>query len=69
MYYMYVHKIAGEWLSPVMSGVRPPPCAAFTFTKVDCSRVALFGGRQQQERVNEVHILDMANWVYIMFDS
>ena len=55
----------GEWLSPVTTGVRPPPCAAFTFTKVDCSRVVLFGGRQQRERVNELHILDMSNWVRI----
>lgn len=65
MYNVHVH--VGEWLSPVMTGVRPPPCAAFSFTKVDCSRVVLFGGRQRPERVNEVHILDMSNWVMELF--
>lgn len=61
--YIYIHIYIGEWISPVTSGVRPPPCAAFSFTKVDRSRVVLFGGRQQRERVNEVHILDMSSWV------
>ena len=65
MYNVHVH--VGEWLSPVTTGVRPPPCAAFSFTKVDCSRVVLFGGRQRPERVNEVHILDMSNWVMELF--
>eukprot|EP00731_Ephydatia_muelleri_P031884 Em0023g391a len=50
------------WISPMTTGPRPPPCAAFSFTKVDCHRVLLFGGRQVNARVNEIHILDMDNW-------
>ena len=59
LFYTYT----GQWFSPETTGVRPPPCAAFTFIKVDYSRVVLFGGRQLEERVNHVHILDMSNWV------
>ena len=62
-------EFTGKWLSPVTTGVRPPPCAAFSFTKVDCSRVVLFGGRQQKERVNELYILDMSNWVCLDYSS
>ena len=54
---------AGMWFSPEVVGVRPPPCAAFSFTPVDGCRVALFGGRQLAERTNQLHILDMAIWV------
>ena len=50
------------WISPETTGPRPPPCAAFSFTKVDSHRVVLFGGRQVNARVNEVHILNMDNW-------
>ena len=53
----------GVWISPETSGTRPPACAAFSFTQVDCHRAVLFGGRQRAERVNQVHILDMENWV------
>ncbi len=51
------------WFSPETTGIRPPPCAAFSFTRVDSHRVVLFAGRQRMERVNEVHILDMEEWV------
>ena len=53
----------GVWISPEMTGTRPPPCAAFTLTKVDPHRVVLFGGKQKSERVNQLHILNMENWV------
>ena len=56
------HSVA-TWSSPETTGPRPPPCAGFSFTKIDSSRVVLFGGRQRHHRVNEVHILDMKNWV------
>ena len=56
------HSVA-TWSSPETTGPRPPPCAAFSFTKVDLSRVVMFGGRQRHQRVNEVHILDVKSWV------
>ena len=57
----------GTWSSPETTGPRPPPCAGFSFTKVDLSRVVLFGGEQEkgrfQSHLNELHILDMDSWV------
>ena len=53
----------GKWLSPQTTGMRPLPCAGFSFTKVDLHRAVLFGGRQAEKRVNEIHILNMENWV------
>ena len=55
--------ISRKWIVPVTTGVCPAPCAAFSFNRIDRHRVLLFGGRQKPERVNEVHILDMATWV------
>jgi len=54
---------AGTWSSPETTGPRPPPCAAFSFAKIDLSRAVMFGGRQRHQRVNEVHILDVKSWV------
>ena len=51
-----------RWTVPHTTGVRPPPCAAFSFTKIDRHRVLLFAGRQLKERCNEIHILDMSSW-------
>jgi len=48
---------------PQCSGAPPSPCAAFSFTKIDEHRVVLFGGRQCGGRVNELHFLNMDQWV------
>ena len=58
------------WRSPVTSGERPPPCAAFTFTSIDNRRAVLFGGRNGAQGVmNDVYIIDLekmvASYVYI----
>ena len=53
----------GVWISPEVTGSRPPPCGAFSFTRVDSCRVALFGGRQREERTDQLHILNMDTWV------
>lgn len=63
------------WIVPETTGVRPPPCAAFSLNRIDPFRVVLFGGRQKAERVHDVHILDMASWVssthqtYVLFQA
>ncbi|XP_019858593.1 PREDICTED: kelch domain-containing protein 2-like isoform X2 [Amphimedon queenslandica] len=53
-----------KWVEPVITGPRPKPCAAFSFNRIDTDRVVLFGGRQKEERVNELHILDTSNWCW-----
>ena len=60
---MTASALTGIWISPETTGSRPPPCAAFTITRVDPCRVVVFGGRQIGGRVNELHILNMENWV------
>ena len=55
------------WIVPQTAGVPPKPCAAFSFNRIDRHRVLLFGGRQKAERVNEIHVLDMATWVSMRY--
>ena len=42
------------------------PCAAFSFNKIDQQRALLFGGRQCAGRVNELHIINMDQWVCLL---
>ena len=54
----------GVWSSPVINGDRPPPCSAFTFTKIDQHRAVLFGGVVHgYDTLNDVYILDFRNKV------
>lgn len=55
--------IAGRWTVVHTTGMKPPPCAAFSFTRIDSQRVLLFGGRQRRQRVNDAYILDLEKWV------
>lgn len=65
---------AGRWRVVGTTGVKPPPCAAFSFTRIDSQRVLLFGGRQRRQRVNDAYILDLEMrvcsrerfWVHIL---
>ena len=50
------------WRGVETTGTKPPPCAAASFTRIDRDRIVLFGGRQQNERVNQLHILDTSCW-------
>ena len=52
----------GKWISPQMSGQRPPPCAAFSFTMADSCRAVMFGGRQRETRVDHIYILHLDTW-------
>lgn len=58
-----------KWSVPQCTGTPPAPCAAFSFNKIDQQRVLLFGGRQCAGRVNEVHILNMDQWVCLLLAS
>ena len=52
-----------KWSVPECAGIPPAPCAAFSFNKIDQQRALLFGGRQREARVNELHVLNMDHWV------
>ena len=61
---LFVHPVSvGTWSCPPTTGDKPPPCAWFTFTKVDDSRVVMFGGFTDHSRINDVYILDVKRWV------
>ena len=60
---MHLTCTAGRWRVVHTTGMKPPPCAAFSFTRIDAQRVLLFGGRQQRQRVNDAYILDLEKWV------
>ena len=54
----------GTWSSPDVSGQRPPPCAYFSFTKIDDHHVMLFGGGQPgRGMTSDLYILDLARMV------
>ena len=57
--------LSGTWSSPAVSGERPPPCSAFTFTMIDDNHAVLFGGFQAPgpKETNDVYILDLARMV------
>ena len=54
---------SGVWSSPIVSGVRPPPCAAFSLTKVDDNHAVLFGGMSTGQENSDVYILDLSRMV------
>ena len=52
----------GTWSSPKVSGTRPPPCSAFSFTMIDDHHAVLFGGVQfdgGKKWTNDTYILDL----------
>ena len=52
------------WISPDITGERPPPCAYFTLTSIDKRRAVLFGGRIGiKDKMNDVYIIDLLTMV------
>ena len=45
----------GEWITPTVTGDRPPPISSFTLTSVDNNTTVLFGGN---EASNNVYIIN-----------
>ena len=69
---LFVHPVsAGTWSCPATTGDKPLPCAHFTLTKVDDSRVVMFGGWTGIRFLNDVYILDVKQWVcyYYVMDA
>ena len=54
----------GTWSSPPITGTRPPPCADFSFTKIDEQHAVLFGGQGQGGVVtNNAYLIDLKRMV------
>ena len=60
----YSSSLSGTWSTPKVSGQIPPPCAYFSFTKIDHHRVLLYGGeRYGQKGLSDLYILDLTAMV------
>ena len=57
--------LSEAWSSPAATGTRPPPCAHFSFTKINDHCAVMFGGSTQSEEsaTNDVYMLDLASMV------
>uniref|UniRef100_A0A1X7TG13 Death domain-containing protein n=1 Tax=Amphimedon queenslandica TaxID=400682 RepID=A0A1X7TG13_AMPQE len=52
----------GKWISPIVTGDRPPPISSFTLTSITNATAILFGGSTDEDSVsNDVYIFEFAN--------
>ncbi|XP_019851920.1 PREDICTED: kelch domain-containing protein 1-like [Amphimedon queenslandica] len=51
----------GQWISPTVTGDRPPPTYAFTLTSINNSSAILFGGLAANGVSNNVYILNFTD--------
>ena len=48
----------GEWITPTVTGDRPPPFNLFTLTSVTNNTALLFGGLTNNGKSNNVYIIN-----------
>ena len=48
----------GEWITPAVTGDRPPPMYDFTLTSITNNTAVLFGGLTTNEPSNNVYIIN-----------
>ena len=53
----------GQWESPLMKGIRPPPCDGFSLTRIDEHQVVMFGGNILSGGSSEAHVLHLPTLV------
>ena len=46
-----------QWISPVVTGDRPPPIDDFTLTPVTNNTVVMFGGQTDNEWSNKLYMI------------
>ncbi|XP_019860934.1 PREDICTED: kelch repeat-containing protein 2-like [Amphimedon queenslandica] len=51
----------GQWISPTVTGDRPPPIDEFTLTSINNSSAILFGGDTANGASNDVYILNFTD--------
>ena len=60
---MFLSTVAGEWLSPAVTGTKPPPLSLFSFTKVDSRRAVMYGGATGRGSSGDAYVLELDKWV------
>ena len=66
---MLVYYFLGEWITPTVTGDRPPPIRSFTLTLVTNNTGVLFGGWTNNGFSNNVYIIKFvkASVVSVLF--
>ena len=57
----YIIIFLGQWISPTVTGDRPPPIHNFTLTSINNSSAILFGGDIANGTSNNVYILNFTD--------
>ena len=53
----------GQWSSPSMNGVRPPPCEDFSLTMSDEDQAVMFGGNISSGLTSDARVLHLPTMV------
>ena len=53
----------GEWSSPTITGTKPPPVFAFSFTKIDSKRAVAYGGCGSRGTCGDAYVFELDKWV------
>ena len=53
-----LHVLLGEWITPTVTGDRPPPIHSFTLTSFTNNIAVLFGGNTANGSSNNVYIIN-----------
>ena len=53
--------VIGEWITPKVTGERPPPCAGFSLTQISENSALFYGGLNPDngECIPDVYIVEM----------
>ena len=58
---IHVIIVLGDWISPTVTGDRPPSIDCFTLTSINNSSAILFGGATANGASNNVYILNFTD--------
>ena len=62
---VYQFFFLGEWITPTVTGDRPPPIDAFTLTSVTNNTAILFGGYTTNRASNNVYIINFTKTLLV----
>ena len=55
---LMLHGLLGEWITPTVTGDRPPPIISFTLVSVNNNKAILFGGSTTNGASSNVYIIN-----------